>query len=78
MDGTRIGIIALTGYVGLATMTGALVAAAYVGATGLPDVLGLFAFTVATAALIVYTHRGNIKRMRDGTEVRMGMLRRAR
>ena len=73
-----IAIIALTGYVGLATMTGAVAAAAYVGATGLPGDVGLFAFTVATAVLIVYTHRANIRRMRDGTEVRMGMLRRIR
>lgn len=71
-----IGIIALTGYVGLATMTGAVAAAAYVGITGLPERMGLFAFTLATAVLILYTHRSNIRRMRDGTEVRMGMLRR--
>jgi len=73
-----IAIIALTGYVGLATMTGAVAAAVFVGATGLPDDIGLFAFAVATAVLIVYTHRANIRRMRDGTEVRMGMLRRTR
>ena len=69
-------IIALTGFVGLATMTGAIAAAVFVGATGLPEQSGLFAFTAATAALIVYTHRSNIRRMREGTEVRMGMLRR--
>jgi acyl phosphate:glycerol-3-phosphate acyltransferase len=73
-----LAIIALTGYVGLATMTGAVAAAVYVGATGLPGDLGLFAFSFAAAVLIVYTHRGNIRRMRDGTEVRMGMLRRAK
>lgn len=73
-----IAIIALTGYVGLATMTGAIAAAAYVGATGLPGDVGLFAFTAATSLLIGYTHRGNIQRMRNGTEVRMGKLRRGR
>lgn len=69
-------IIAATGYVGLATMSGAVAAALYVGVTGLPDEAGLFGFTLATAVLIVFTHRSNIRRMREGTEVRMGMLRR--
>jgi glycerol-3-phosphate acyltransferase PlsY len=71
-----LAIIALTGYVGLATMSAAVGAAAYVGVTAAGTSMGLFAFTVATAALIVYTHRENIRRMRAGTEVRMGMLRR--
>jgi glycerol-3-phosphate acyltransferase PlsY len=71
-----LGVVALTGYVGLATMTGAAGAAVLVAVTSLPERAGLFAFTVATAALLVYTHRSNIRRMRDGTEARMGMLRR--
>jgi len=65
-------IVLLTGYVGLATMTAAIVAAAYVAMTVLPEPTGLLAFTVATAVLIAYTHRSNIQRMRNGTEVRMG------
>lgn len=71
-----IAIIALTGLVGLATISAAVGAAAYVGVTSAATNTGLFAFTLATAALIVYTHRENIRRMRAGTEARMGMLRR--
>lgn len=71
-----LAVIGLTGFVGLATMTGAIAAAAWVGAMRLPEDLGLFCFTVAVALLIVFTHRSNIRRMREGTEVRMGRLRR--
>ena len=71
-----ITVIALTGFVGLATMTGAVAAAVWVGVMQLPADVGLFAFTTAIALLIVFTHRANIRRMRDGTEVRMGKLRR--
>lgn len=71
-----LAIIALTGFVGLATMSAAVGAAAFVGVTSAATNSGLFAFTLATAVLIVYTHRENIRRMRAGTETRMGMLRR--
>lgn len=63
-------IIWLTGYVGLATMSAAVGAAVYIGVTRLPGDEGLFAFACLTSALIVATHRGNIKRMLDGTESR--------
>jgi len=71
-----IAIIASTGFVGLATMSAAVAAALYTGLTTSTNGVGLFAFAVATAALIIYTHRANIVRMRAGTETRMGMLRR--
>ena len=71
-----IGIIALTGFVGLATMSAAVGAAVYVAITSAATQTGLLVFTVATAMLIVFTHRENIRRMRAGTETRMGMLRR--
>ena len=65
-------IIGLTGYVGLATICAAVGAAVYVAAT---EHAGDPAFCVTTAliaALIVYAHRGNVARMRAGTESRMG------
>ena len=67
-----IGMVAATGFVGLATMTAAVAAAAYLGVTGLPEGHALFLFASMVAALIVYTHRGNIARMRAGTESRFG------
>lgn len=65
-------VIAVTGFVGLATMAATVAAAAYIGATGLPEQHGLFVFACSMAVLIVYTHRGNVKRMLDGTESRLG------
>src|SRR5690606_30654191 len=53
---------ALTGFVGLATMC-AGVAAAVLAATDLPDGRGFFVFASAVAALLIFTHRGNIRRM---------------
>jgi glycerol-3-phosphate acyltransferase PlsY len=60
----------VTGYVGLATMAAATAAAVYIAVARLPADLGLFMFACATAALIVYTHRSNIRRMLDRTEPR--------
>lgn len=67
-----ITVIAFTGFVGLATMAAAIAAAAYIGIVGLPEQHGLFVFACSVAALIVYTHRGNVRRMLDGTESRFG------
>jgi glycerol-3-phosphate acyltransferase PlsY len=59
-----------TGYVGLATMAAALGAAVFIALLRMPDDFGLLVFACTTAALIVYTHRGNIRRMLDRTEPR--------
>jgi glycerol-3-phosphate acyltransferase PlsY len=59
-----------TGFVGLATIVAALTAVLYLGFTALPEESGVFVFGCATAALIIYAHRGNIRRMLDGTESR--------
>jgi glycerol-3-phosphate acyltransferase PlsY len=60
----------LLGYVGLASM----VAAAAVGATIVVGTLSqrtpLCAFGIFAPLLIIYTHRGNIARMREGKESR--------
>ncbi|MDY6943170.1 MAG: glycerol-3-phosphate 1-O-acyltransferase PlsY [Pseudomonadota bacterium] len=61
----------LTGYVGISTILGALSAPVYVAfATpgGLATPVGLF--TLAMAALVLYTHRSNIGRMWRGEENR--------
>jgi glycerol-3-phosphate acyltransferase PlsY len=59
-----------TGFVGLATISAALVAVVFLGFTALPERSGLFLFACATAGLLIYAHRGNIRRMLDGTESR--------
>jgi glycerol-3-phosphate acyltransferase PlsY len=63
-------IIVLTGFVGLATIGAGLAAALYVALARLPEDRGLFVLVCAVAALLVYTHRGNIRRMLNGTESR--------
>jgi acyl phosphate:glycerol-3-phosphate acyltransferase len=65
-------IIFLTGYVGIATVSAAVLGAVYVGITRLPAEPEFFVFATAVAALITYTHRGNIRRMLDGSESRFG------
>ena len=62
--------IALTGFVGLATMLAVTAAVAGVGAL-YPEEPGLWVMAGCLAALIVYAHRGNIARMRAGNENRM-------
>ena len=66
-------IVLLTGFAGLATM---------VAAAGMPVALwmlgtgstALLTFSIAMAAFLVYTHRSNIERMKDGRELRMDRL----
>lgn len=68
--------IALTsfGYVGLATMAAGAAAPIYLAATRLPEDQPLFIYCVAMALYIIFSHRSNLKRMRDGTESRQARL----
>ena len=68
--GSWLLIVFTTGFVGLATITAALVAVVFLAVTALPERSGLFLFACGTAALLIYAHRGNIRRMLDGTESR--------
>ncbi len=65
-----LGIIVLTGYVGLATMitawSAALMIATSPGPAGRPFVV----FALLAALFMLWTHRSNIARMRAGTENR--------
>jgi glycerol-3-phosphate acyltransferase PlsY len=70
MLGAWLLIVLATGFVGLATIGAAVVAVVAVALTALPEQVGLFAFACATAALVIFAHRGNIRRMLDGTESR--------
>ncbi len=67
---TWLVMVMLFGYVGLATMTGGVAGALFVGATRLPEEVVLFAYVVFCAAFMIYTHRSNIERMRAGNENR--------
>lgn len=66
-------VAALTGYVGLATVTAAVAVAVAAGFS--PAATGAWvAFTSATALLVVWAHRGNLARIRAGTEPRLRKL----
>ena len=66
-------VLLLSGYVGLATMLSTVVLAASVFALA-PDNGPLCTFCAAVAAFVIYTHRGNIARMRAGKENRVRRL----
>lgn len=65
--------VLLTGYVGLGTMLGALTLPVWLAWRG-PTEPALFAFAVCMALLVIYTHRGNVSRMWNGTENRARRL----
>jgi glycerol-3-phosphate acyltransferase PlsY len=74
MLATWLVAVVLFGFVGLASMLGALALAA-AGALGAWEPRGpLVTFGVVSAVLIAFTHRSNIARMRAGTEPRARRL----
>ena len=64
-------VLTATGFVGLATMLAAAALPVWVALTELPMQRELFWFLVALALFIIYTHRGNIQRLREGRENRL-------
>jgi glycerol-3-phosphate acyltransferase PlsY len=63
-------ILVLFGFVGLATMTTGIAAPLYLALTRLPHEQALFYYCLAMALYMIYSHRANISRMRQGTEPR--------
>lgn len=63
-------ILVMSGYVGLSTMTAATALPAWLAFTRLPDDQPLFIYSAVMAMLVIYWHRANIARMREGTEHR--------
>ena len=61
-------VLVLFGYVGLATMSAAVFAPVYLVITELPDGQPLFIYCAAMALYLLFSHRSNVQRMRDGTE----------
>lgn len=68
------GMLMLTGFVGLSTMTAASMLPIWVGFTRLPEDQPLFIYLVVMAIFVIYWHRSNIQRMRAGTEDRNDKL----
>jgi glycerol-3-phosphate acyltransferase PlsY len=69
-----LAVVAVSGFVGLASITAALAIPIYLllrDGAALTPVMG---FALACAALVLYTHRANVQRMRAGTEPRARRL----
>jgi len=58
------------GYVGLATMAASTAVPIYLLLTRFPDDQPLTLYAVLLAVFMIFTHRSNIQRMRDGSEPR--------
>lgn len=65
-----MGVLLLSGYVGLATVMAVLFVPLLLVATDLDKHLDLILFTVSAALFIVYTHRGNLRKLFTGTASR--------
>ncbi|MDP2322768.1 MAG: glycerol-3-phosphate 1-O-acyltransferase PlsY [Gammaproteobacteria bacterium] len=64
-------VVVTTGYVGLATILGTAILPVWVAFTQLAEQRELLGFLVVLALFIVYTHRDNIQRLREGRENRL-------
>jgi len=71
---TFFATVILLGYVGLASILGTVAVAASVALGHLEPHAPLLTFAVLAALLVIFTHRGNIARMRAGTEPRSKRL----
>jgi glycerol-3-phosphate acyltransferase PlsY len=71
---TWLAVVVVSGFVGLASITAALVIPIYLLLRDGPAFTPLMGFALACAALVIYTHRGNVRRMREGTEPRARRL----
>jgi glycerol-3-phosphate acyltransferase PlsY len=72
--GSWLAVVMVSGFVGLASIAASIAMPVYLlmrdGAVLTPGL----AFSLACAALVIYTHRGNVRRMRQGTEPRARKL----
>ena len=64
-------VLTLSGYVGLSTILAGISAPIYLAVTRLPEDQPVFIYCFALALYIIFSHRSNIMRMRDGTENRL-------
>jgi glycerol-3-phosphate acyltransferase PlsY len=69
-----LAVVAVSGFVGLASIVAALAIPLYLLMRDGPALTPVMGFALACAALVVYTHRGNVRRMRAGTEPRARRL----
>jgi acyl phosphate:glycerol-3-phosphate acyltransferase len=71
--GAWLVLVTLSGFVGLATVAAAWSVPVAASAVA-PEPVPLLTFGVAVAALVAWAHRGNLARIRNGTEPRAERL----
>ena len=64
-------VLIFTGYVGLATMSSISVLPVYLAGTQFAQSRSMIVFLLVMAGFIIFTHRSNIQRMRQGRENRL-------
>jgi glycerol-3-phosphate acyltransferase PlsY len=69
-----LAVIMVSGFVGLSSIVASFAAPLYLLIRDGARLTPLMGFSLACAALVVYTHRGNVRRMRAGTEPRARKL----
>jgi glycerol-3-phosphate acyltransferase PlsY len=74
MFGTWLAVVVVSGFVGLASISAALALPVYLLIRDGAELTPQLCFTMACAALVLFTHRGNVRRMRAGTEPRARKL----
>ena len=67
-------VLVLSGYVGLSTMTAAVALPVWLAIMQLPAEQPLFIYCAASGVFMIYCHRSNIQRLRDGCEHRNTQL----
>jgi glycerol-3-phosphate acyltransferase PlsY len=67
-------MVVVSGFVGLASIIAAMAMPAYLLMHDGPVLTPSLVFSLACAVLVLYTHRGNVRRMREGTEPRARKL----
>jgi glycerol-3-phosphate acyltransferase PlsY len=67
-------VLTSSGYVGFATIVAGVTAPVYLLVTRLPEEQPLFIYCTIMALYIIFSHRSNLQRMRDGSESRQTRL----
>jgi acyl phosphate:glycerol-3-phosphate acyltransferase len=72
--GSWLAVVMISGFVGLASITASIAVPVYLLLRDGPHLTPALGFSVACAALVIFTHRGNVRRMRAGQEPRARKL----
>jgi len=69
-----LAVVMVSGFVGLSSIAASLALPVYLLVRDGARFTPLMGFALATAALVIFTHRGNVRRMRAGSEPRARKL----